>query len=942
MLKKNEVLLITFLLFSSCMDKPKSVFVKHPLDQSKSHTITLENGLKVYLLSDPKFNMSSASMAVEVGSLDNPEDRAGTAHFLEHMLFLGTEKFPDVDEYSEYLRTFGGYANAYTSSDHTNYQLQVLPDGFEGAIDRFAQFFIAPLFTEEYTEREVNAVNSEHQKNIMNDNWRQYRVSSLFAKEGHPSRKFGTGNLETLGDITRDELIQFYEAHYSSNRMGLALLSNHSIDELKTWAKKYFSGIKNRKLKRNYHDPNVLEKKETFRLVQIDPVKDIRDLQISYPIFGTRQMYESKPGRQLGFILGHEGKGSLLSYLKEKGWAISLMAGASPSAKEYGILNVKIGLTEKGLESYRKVVKATINYIDLMKRSGYQPHVYNELKTMAELEYVYGTKGEGMWRATQLANEAMIYHLKDVGKINYIYRDSRPDNYELLLNQLTLDNMLVVLTAKGLETDMVEHYYQAPYSYKEDDSFYKDLTKTETIEQLKLPEQNPFIPLSASIPDREIIQNKLPELISENNGHKLYFGMDHEFLRPKGVINLKILLPEEIMNVNHRVYSKIYSACVNESLNEIGYPAKQAGLNYSFREGYEGFFITISGYSESAISLYKMLLTHMVDFSLTADQFNAVKDKIVRGYENYPLSDAHQQTREKGYDVFDNVKFSWSESLPIAKNATFEEVKKYAKNIYNETYVEGFVYGDFSSNDSKDIIKAFNQKTGTIGINREEVFDIKHLVQSEPEYLQYIDRLKVNNSCFYREYNIGSDSPETQAVSLVASQAIQQPFYTEMRTNQQLGYIVWSYPRLRDDTHYLAFVIQSGEYSASELSKRASKLISGLPEIVNSLDSETFNQLKKSAIEKLEKQPMSIAERSGKLKNYIFEHNADFERDNKTITALQTLEKKTVVNALKTATSDDTRKAVNFLMFAKQHEMEKGLKNSFNDIKAWKKTRKYN
>ena len=99
----------------------------------------------------------------------------------------------------------------------------------------------------------------------MNDNWRQYRITSLFARDGHPSRKFGTGNLETIGDITRDELIEFYKNHYSSNRMGLALLSNHSLNDLENWSKKYFSSIKNRDLKKNYHDPVVFDKKETFR-----------------------------------------------------------------------------------------------------------------------------------------------------------------------------------------------------------------------------------------------------------------------------------------------------------------------------------------------------------------------------------------------------------------------------------------------------------------------------------------------------------------------------------------------------------------------------------------------------------------------------------------------------------------------------------------------------
>ena len=87
------------------------------------------------------------------------------------MLFLGTEKYPDVDEYSTYLKTNGGIQMHTLMEIFTNYQFQVLPDAFSGALDRFSQFFISPLFTEKYTEREVNAVNSEYQKNIMNDGW---------------------------------------------------------------------------------------------------------------------------------------------------------------------------------------------------------------------------------------------------------------------------------------------------------------------------------------------------------------------------------------------------------------------------------------------------------------------------------------------------------------------------------------------------------------------------------------------------------------------------------------------------------------------------------------------------------------------------------------------------------------------------------------------------
>ena len=108
MIKKHIWFL--FLFYFACeTSKP----LKHPLDKSQVRTIVLENELKVYLLSDPKFNVSAASVSVQVGSLDNPEDRQGLAHFLEHMLFLGTEKYPDVDEYSSYLKQWGLFKCLY-------------------------------------------------------------------------------------------------------------------------------------------------------------------------------------------------------------------------------------------------------------------------------------------------------------------------------------------------------------------------------------------------------------------------------------------------------------------------------------------------------------------------------------------------------------------------------------------------------------------------------------------------------------------------------------------------------------------------------------------------------------------------------------------------------------------------------------------------------------
>ena len=126
-------------------------------------------------------------------------------------------------------------------------------------------------------------------------------------------------------------------------------------------------------------------------------------------------------------------------------------------------------------------------------------------------------------------------------------------------------------------------------------------------------------------------------------------------------------------------------------------------------------------------------------------------------------------------------------------------------------------------------------------------------------------------------YEIGKDSPKTRALAALIGKSVEQPFYTEMRTNQQLGYIVASYPMNYDETYYLNFLIQSGDYPADDLNSRANTFISSTPKIVEELTDETFQQLIDSAIEKLERKPMSISERA--MKNNCLLYTSPSPRD---------------------------------------------------------------
>lgn len=93
--------------------------VKSQQDNRDYRGLQLTNGLKVLLISDPATDKAAAAMTVDVGHMSDPDNLPGLAHFCEHMLFLGTKKYPNENAYSTYLSENGGSSNASTYADNT-------------------------------------------------------------------------------------------------------------------------------------------------------------------------------------------------------------------------------------------------------------------------------------------------------------------------------------------------------------------------------------------------------------------------------------------------------------------------------------------------------------------------------------------------------------------------------------------------------------------------------------------------------------------------------------------------------------------------------------------------------------------------------------------------------------------------------------------------------
>ena len=153
------------------------------------HTFTLPaNGLRCCVISDQGADKAAASIAVAAGQLHDKAE--GIAHLTEHMLFMGSTTYPAENEYDQYLQQNGGHSNAYTDLEATCFYLDVAAaaavdsddndnsnNKFRGALDRLACAVSEPLIRAASLERELQAVDSEHAKNVAQDHWRIHQLS---------------------------------------------------------------------------------------------------------------------------------------------------------------------------------------------------------------------------------------------------------------------------------------------------------------------------------------------------------------------------------------------------------------------------------------------------------------------------------------------------------------------------------------------------------------------------------------------------------------------------------------------------------------------------------------------------------------------------------------------------------------------------------------------
>lgn len=233
-------------------------------DKKNYELIHLGSGLEVLLISrdattdagESSGSKAAAALSVETGSFADPSITEGCAHFLEHMLFMGSDKYPEENYYDSFVTTHGGSCNASTSGEYTTYEFDVNNEAFGECLDIFAQCFMSPLLVDTSADKEIKAIESEFKLAQTSDGSRVQQLMFHLAEEHHILTKFSWGNHNSLSvlpqskGIDRNSVLRaFYNKHYRPSNMKLVVMAPKSLDALKTdvlasfepWKQKQFT-----------------------------------------------------------------------------------------------------------------------------------------------------------------------------------------------------------------------------------------------------------------------------------------------------------------------------------------------------------------------------------------------------------------------------------------------------------------------------------------------------------------------------------------------------------------------------------------------------------------------------------------------------------------------------------------------------------------------------
>ncbi len=859
--------------------------------------LILGNGMRVYLISDPGVDQSAAGVAVESGSWDDPKEYPGTAHFLEHMLFMGTAAYPNESEYMQYISDHGGSVNAFTASDRTVYMFSINNDFFQGAIDRFSHFFIDPLLSTHCINRELHAVDQEHAKNVEHDGWRQYMIFKETGNPEHPNCAFSTGNAQTLGGIPQEALQKWYQSHYSADQMHLVMISPLSLDAMRDLAVSCFSKAPKFPVATKQLPAQMTSQQQRGHLVFEKPVKEIKQLSLSWEIPAAfASDLDRKAPDLVAYALGLEQENSLTQLLKKEKLIEALRASSDRFSRDAVLFTIDISLTDFGLAHLDQVITHVFEAIARLKTVDFPRHLFDEIQTMAKLNYQFQSRDNAFTSITAIASEMPYENLATFPEKTHIPTKFDPAFISAFVDTLQADQCMYVVLADpsktGVLPDTREKWMNAEYTIREIPS--KRLMAWQQAQpraEIQLPPTNPYIPknLALAPPTTSAHDEHSPLLLADAEGCCIYYAQDARYNVPEVSLFFTFKSPLVDNSAKSQVLTDLYLYALTQNLSPTLSAATNAGLRSSGSVQRMGIQLTITGYNDKAPVLASSIFHALKSNVCAPDEFEIYRTSLQESYANASKELPVRQALEQLASLLRHTPNSY-EKMKAIQSISYDEYAAFGRQLFQASYTEGFFYGNLSQSSAQELWTNLQTTLNTEAYPQKLHHKEKILILSERngpyKIVHSTDRQGNGVVLLLQE---GSFTFEKGAIQNILGTALQDDFFNTLRTRQQTAYIAkaWEGEEQRQLLQY--FAVQSSTHSAPDLLARFELFLEDFDKSLEAkVSEERFEHIRAGALQLLEMPPENLSLMASKLNTLAFEYE-DFAWQHKCIAALKEL-----------------------------------------------------
>ncbi|KAJ6433313.1 hypothetical protein OIU84_017080 [Salix udensis] len=867
---------------------------------------------------------AAAAMCVAMGSFSDPAEAQGLAHFLEHMLFMGSEEFPDENEYDSYLSKHGGSSNAYTEAEHTCYHFEVKREFLKGALRRFSQFFVSPLVKSEAMEREVLAVDSEFNQVLQSDACRLQQLQCHTSGPGHPFNRFSWGNKKSLVDAMekginlREHILKLYRDYYHGGLMKLVVIGGEPLDVLESWVTELFTKVrKGPQTKPKFQVEGPIWK--AGLLYRLEAVKDVNILDLTWTLPCLHQDYLKKSEDYLAHLLGHEGKGSLHSFLKVRGLATSLSAGVGDEGMHRSsiayIFGMSIHLTDSGLEKIFDIIGFVYQYLKLLREVLPQQWIFKELQDIGNMEFRFAEEQPQDDYAAELAENLLVFPAENVIYCDYVYKIWDAEAIKRLLHFFTPENMRIDVVSKpSMKSQDLQCEPWFGSSYIEEAippsliEIWRDPPEVDV--SLHMPSKNEFVPSDFSIRadnlDHDPVSSSFPRCIIDEPLMKFWYKLDSTFKVPRANTYFRVNLKGGYASVKSFLMTELFILLLKDELNEIIYQASVAKLETSISLASDKLELKVYGFNEKLPALLSKVLMVAKSFLPTDDRFKVIKEDLERNLKNAnmkPLSHSSYLRLQVLCKSFYNVE----EKQCALSDLSLADLNAFIPELRSQLYIEALCHGNLLEEEAINLSNIIRNNLSIqplpVNMRHEE-----HVI-CLPSSANLVRDVNVKNKSetnsvvelyFQIEPEVGLDSIKLKALADLFDEIVEEPIFNQLRTKEQLGYVVECGPRVTYRINGFCFIVQSSKYNPVYLLGRIENFINGLEELLEGLDDASFENYKSGLMAKLLEKDPSLQYETNRLWNQITDKRYMFDTSLKEAEKLKSIHKSDVINWFRT------------------------------------------